>query len=90
LPRGSSLRFALKPECRRFVAIAGCQEQVAGPVQVLIDDRVVWERAAISSLTPAEQIEIAIPDGAKTLVLQTGADALYYGSAVFADAGFKN
>ena len=57
-------------------------------MQVLIDDRVVWERAAISSLSPAEQIEIAIPAGAKTLTLQSGSESLYYGAAAFAEAGF--
>src|SRR4029079_5417235 len=75
-------------EYKKFVAVVGCPEQVAGPVQVLIDDRVVWERAAISSLSPAEQIEIAIPAGAKTLTLQSGAEGLYYGFAAFAEAGF--
>ena len=88
MPRGSSFSFPLKPDYRQFVAVVGCPQQVAGPVQVLIDDRLVWERTSISSLSPAEQIEIAIPEGAKTLTLQTGADALYYGSAAFAEAGF--
>jgi hypothetical protein len=88
LARDSSLRFSIQPEYRRFVAVVGCTYQVAGPVQVLIDGHVVWERAAISSLAPAEQIDIAIPPGAKTLTLQCGADSLYYGYAAFAEAGF--
>jgi len=71
------------------VAIVGCTMQVAGPVQVLIDDRVVWERSAINSLTPAEQIEVAIPEGSKTLTLSSGGDGLFYGTAAFAEAGFK-
>ena len=78
----------LEAEYREFVAVVGCTLQMAGPVQVLIDDRVVWECAAISSLSPAEQIEIAIPAGAKTLTLQSGAESLYYGFAAFAEAGF--
>jgi len=89
LARGSSIAVGLRPEYRKFVAIVGCSLQVAGPVQVLIDDRVVWERTAISSLSPAEQIEIAIPAGSTTLTLQCGSDALYYGAAVFAEAGFR-
>jgi hypothetical protein len=88
LARDSRLRFRVPPDARAFVAIVGCSQQVAGPLQVLIDDRVAWERAAISSLTPAEQIEIAIPMGAKTLTLQTGGGSLYYGQAAFAEAGF--
>src|SRR5439155_9168259 len=88
LARDSSIKFGLLPEYRKFVAVVGCPEQVAGPVQVLIDDRVVWERAAISSLSPAEQIEVAIPAGAKRLTLQSGSESLYYGAAAFAEAGF--
>jgi len=88
LARDSSLRFAIDPAWRRFVAVVGCTYQVAGPVQVLIDGRVEFERSAISSLSPAEQIDIAIPPGAKTLTLQCGADSLYYGYAAFVEAGF--
>jgi hypothetical protein len=88
LARDSSVQFKLGPDYRKFVAVVGCSEQVAGPVQVLIDDRVVWERAAISSLSPAEQIEIEIPAGAKMLTLQSGSEGLYYGFAAFAEAGF--
>ena len=56
---------------------------------MLIDDRVVWERSCVSSLTPAEQIEIDIPAGARTLTLQNGPEGSYYGSfAAWAEAGF--
>jgi hypothetical protein len=89
LPRASSASFAIKPEYQKFVAVVGCTMQVAGPVQVLIDERVVWERAAINSLTPAEQIEIELPAGSKTLTLASGGDGLFYGTAAFAEAGFK-
>jgi hypothetical protein len=88
LARDSSVSFPLKSDYRSFVAVAGCAYQVAGPVQVLIDGRVVWERAAISSLAPAEQIEIPIPPGSQLLTLQCGADSLFYGYAAFAEAGF--
>src|SRR5207247_3488395 len=88
LARNSSIAFPIRPDYQKFVAVVGCSLQVAGPVQVLIDDRIVWERAAINSLTPAEQIEIAIPAGAKTLTLQSGAEGLYYGFAAFAEGGF--
>jgi hypothetical protein len=88
LQRGSSLKFAIPAESHKFVAVVGCSAQVAGPVQVLIDGRVVWEKAALSSLTPAEQIVLAIPAEAKTLTLHSGSDGPYYGAAAFADAGF--
>ena len=88
LAKNNSVTFALKPEYRKFVAVVGCTVQVAGPVQVVIDNRVAWERAAISSLSPAEQIEIPIPAGAKTLTLQSGSEGLYYGTAAFVEAGF--
>ncbi|MBW8883713.1 MAG: NPCBM/NEW2 domain-containing protein, partial [Planctomycetia bacterium] len=88
LAKNGSVAFALKPEYRKFVAVVGCTVQVAGPVQVLIDDGVAWERAAISSLSPAEQIEIPLPAGAKTLTLQSGSEGLYYGTAAFVEAGF--
>jgi len=71
------------PQYQKLVALVGCPSQVAGPVQVLIDGRVVWERAAINSLSPAEQIEIVIPAGAKKLLLQCGSDGLYYGRCRF-------
>jgi hypothetical protein len=57
-------------------------------MQVLIDDRVVWERTLVSSLSPAEQIEIPIPPGAQTLTLLTGNDTTYSGYAAWAEAGF--
>ena len=88
LARNSTVTIPLRPEYQKFVAVVGCSLQVAGPVQVLIDDRVAWERAAISSLTPAEQIEIAIPAGSKTLTLQSGSEGLYYGTTAFVEAGF--
>lgn len=86
--RNSQLTFAIEPEYRKFVAIAGCSYQVVGPLQVLIDDKVVWERSVVSSLTPAEQIEIDIPAGAKTLTLQSGPEGPYYGYAGWTNAGF--
>jgi len=88
LSKDSSVSFPLKPEYREFVAVAGCCLQVAGPMQVLIDDHVVWERSLVSSLSPAEQIEIPIPPGAKMLTLLTGNDTTYSGYAAWAEAGF--
>jgi hypothetical protein len=89
LARNGSVRWPLKPDYKSFVAVIGCADQVAGPVQLLVDDRVVWERTAINSLAPAEQVEIALPAGAKTLTLRSGAEAPYYGAIAVVDAGFS-
>lgn len=88
LARNGSVKWAIKPEYKSFVAVIGCAEQVAGPVQILVDDRVVWERTAINSLAPAEQVEIVLPAGAKTLTLRSGAEAPYYGAVAVVEAGF--
>lgn len=87
--RNSSISFPLKAEYRKFVAVAGCCLQVAGPMQVLIDDQIVWERTVFNSLTPAEQIEIDIPAGAAKLTLQNGrTENWWYGYCAWAEAGF--
>jgi len=88
LPKNSRVSYSLKPEYKSFIAIVGCPMQVAGTVQVLIDDRVAWERQTIRSLAPAEPLRIDIPAGAKALTLQSGSEGLYYGAAALVDAGF--
>jgi hypothetical protein len=88
LARNGSAKWGLKPEYKSFVAVIGCAEQVAGPVQILVDDRVVWERTAINSLAPAEQVEIVLPAGTKTLTLRSGVEAPYYGAVAVVEAGF--
>jgi hypothetical protein len=84
----SVLSFELRADYRRFVAVAGCPLFVAGPLQILIDGKVAWERPLMSGLEPAEQIDIAIPAGAKTITLQTGPESSYTGLGAFAEAGF--
>jgi len=86
--RNSRISFSILPNARSFVALVGCCQQAVGPLQILIDDQVVWQRPVLSSLWPAEQIEIPLPPGAKRLTLQTGTSGLYYGFAAFADAGY--
>jgi len=86
--RDSAISFEITPQYRRFVAVAGCSLFVAGPMQVLIDGKVVWERPLMLGLDPAEQIDLAIPAGAKKLTLQTGPESSYTGMAAWAEAGF--
>jgi hypothetical protein len=84
----SSISFPIAPGYRKFVAVAGCASKVAGPLAALIDGRVVWERRLASNLSPAEQLELEIPAGAKTLTLQTGPGGSAYSYAAWAEAGF--
>jgi hypothetical protein len=88
LMRDSTITFPLAPEYKRFVAVAGCTHQVAGPMRVLIDGQVAWERSLMLGLAQAEQIDVAIPAGAKSLTLVLGKDGSPYGYAAFAEAGF--
>jgi hypothetical protein len=86
--RESSISFPVQPEYRRFVAVAGCCQQASGPMRLLIDGEVVWERKVTSALRPAQQLDVAVPAGAKTLTLQVGNDGTSYGYAAWTDAGF--
>jgi hypothetical protein len=86
--RESAISFALQPQHRRFVAVAGCCQQSLGPMRVLIDGEVVWERVVTSALRPAEQIDVPIPAGAKMLTLAIGNEGTSYGFGAFAEAGF--
>jgi hypothetical protein len=88
MTRNGAITVEIPAGSKQFVALAGCCFQVAGPLQVLIDDRVVWERTVLTSLTPAEQLAIDIPPGARTLTLQSGPEGSYYGFAAWANAGF--
>ncbi|MEX2175534.1 MAG: NPCBM/NEW2 domain-containing protein [Pirellulaceae bacterium] len=84
----SSISFPLRAEYRTFVAVAGCSEKMVGPLQVLIDGQVVWQRNLVDVLMPAEQLEITLPAGASTLTLKTGSEGPYYSYAAWANAGF--
>jgi hypothetical protein len=86
--RESAITFDLAPEYRRFVAVAGCCQQSIGPLRVLIDDQVVWELKVTSALRPAQQIDLPIPAGAKTLTLWAGNEGTSYGYGAWTDAGF--
>jgi hypothetical protein len=89
LMMNSSISFKLAPEYRKFVAVAGCSNLSLGPLQVLVDGQVVWQRDLMSGLAPAEQLEIDIPAGAKVLTLTTGDRGLVRQSyAAWTEAGF--
>jgi hypothetical protein len=86
--RESAITFDLAPEYRRFVAVVGCCQQSIGSLRVLIDDQVVWEQKVTSALRPAQQIDLPIPAGAKTLTLWAGNEGTSYGYGAWTDAGF--
>jgi hypothetical protein len=89
LMMNSSISFKLAPEYGKFVAVAGCSNLSLGPLQVLIDGQVVWQRDLMSGLAPADQLEIEIPAGAKVLTLTTGDRGLVRQSyAAWTEAGF--
>jgi hypothetical protein len=84
----TSIAFPLAPEYRRFVAIVGCCHLGIGPVQLKIDDEVVWQQPMLRGLSPAEQIDIEIPAGSKTLTLLAGPKGPYNGQLGWTHAGF--
>ena len=86
--RSSQVTFDLRPEYKFFTALVGCCEGESGRVRILIDGRVAWERPSLSSLDPAQPILIPIPDGARFLTLETGAEQRMLGIIAFAKAGF--
>lgn len=86
--RSSQISFDLKPEYKLFTALVGCCEGESRRVRILIDGQVVWEKASLSSLDPAQQVLIPIPAGSGVLTLETGPDQGTVGIAAFAKAGF--
>jgi hypothetical protein len=88
LAEESSVSFAIGPGYRRFVAVVGCTHKAAGPARVLVDGAAVWERRLLLALDPAEQIDVAIPAGAKKLTLEIGGEGAPYGYAAWMHAGF--
>ncbi|MFN0020134.1 MAG: NPCBM/NEW2 domain-containing protein [Pirellulaceae bacterium] len=86
--RSSQVTFDLKPEYKLFTALVGCCEGECRRVRILIDGRVAWEKASLSSLDPAQAVVIPIPPGSSLLTLETGPDQGTMGIAAFAKAGF--
>jgi hypothetical protein len=78
----------LKPEFRKFVAVVGGVKLSSGPMRVMVDDQVLWEKGKVSALQPAELIELALPPGGKRLTLLCGPDGGYDSAAAWSDAGF--
>lgn len=85
--RSSQATFNLKPEYKLFTAVVGCCEGDSRRVRILIDGEIVWEKASLSSLDPAQAVVIPIPPGSSLLTLETGPDQAM-GIAAFAKAGF--
>lgn len=89
LRRNSFVSFPLRPEWGTFVAVVGCCEGSSGPLRVVIDERVAWEKLECSALEAAELIEIPIPAGAKSLRLEAGPNGTYSSTAAWVRAGFQ-
>ena len=84
----AAIAFDIQPNYKRFVALAGCCADVVGPLQVLIDDKVVWEAAVLDENSPAVPISVDIPAEAKKLTLKVIDTNPGYGAAAFVNAGF--
>ena len=54
----------------------------------MVDGQVLWEKARVNALAPAELIELPLPAGGKRLTLICGADGGYDSAAAWSDAGF--
>ncbi len=78
----------LKPEYKKFVAVVGGVKLASGPMRVMVDDQVLWEKQKVSALAPAELIELALPTDGKRLTLHCGSDGSYDSAAAWSDAGF--
>jgi len=86
--RNTQLGFELKSEYRTFVAVVGGCRHTSGALRVMVDGKVLWERAKLNALQPAELIEVSLPAGGKQLTLINGAEGIYESSAAWAEAGF--
>ena len=86
--RSSQVTFDLKPEYKLFTTLVGCCEGESRGVRILIDGKVAWEKASLSSLDQAVPVVIPIPAGSSLLTLETGPDQGTLGITAFAKAGF--
>jgi hypothetical protein len=89
MARNSSIAFAIEPEYKTFVALAGTSANTAGPLRIRIDGQSVWESPVLPATAGAQWIEVAIPEGAKQLTLECGTGGDSDGYAAFANAGFR-
>ena len=86
--RRSEFTFELKPDYRKFVAVVGGCRLITGPLQVAVDGKVIWEKAKVNALSPAELIELPLPDGARQMTLSVGAEGASDSAAAWANVGF--
>jgi len=86
--RNSSVTFAVEPSYQRFVAVVGSCAHLAGPFQVLLDDKVAWDGGVLDSLSQAVQMSVDIPPGTKKLTLRLGEDGHSGASGAWVSAGF--
>jgi hypothetical protein len=84
----SSVTFAVEPNYKRFVALAGGCSDRPCPLQVLLDEEPVWQSGPLDENVPAKPLSLDIPPGTKTLTLQLPASSSGYLSGAFANAGF--
>lgn len=89
-PTGGRLTYALDPKWKRFVAVIGLAEgsTAAGPYQVVVDGDILWESIEPNDFgrnTQGEQIDVALPDGAREIILKMDGREAF---GAWAHAGF--
>lgn len=88
---GAEIRYALRPEWHRFVAVVGLTTegwQGIGPFSLTVDGKSIWqsaEPAQFDRVTEPRQIDVAIPPGGKTITLKIARGESY---GAWAYAGF--
>lgn len=86
--RNQRISFPVAAEQRRFAALVGASVGEAGPLRILMNDRVVWESPPRLAIDGAEWVEVAVPVGTEKLTLEVGNETSHLGFAAFTDAGF--
>lgn len=94
----ADLEYPLKPEYRRFVCVAGLDDQVARyndvrgsiVVKTYVDEKLLAETPVLRGGGASCNIDVEIPGGAKTLrlVVDDAGDGVAFDDADFVNAGF--
>jgi hypothetical protein len=90
----SELVYDLKPDYARFVSYVGVDDEKGGAgtvtFEVHVDGKKVWESGRMTGGDIAKEVNVKLPDGAKTLRLVVGdaGDGIGSDHADWAEAGF--
>lgn len=88
LAKNQRISFTVPPEQRKFAALVGASMGEAGPLRILMNDRVAWESPPRLAIQGAEWVEVPIPVGTEKLTLEVGNETSHLGFGAFTNAGF--